>query len=98
MIIEVNTKLLDAYPELNANQLLFLSIVLDKNQPKYQDVRKIVSLISDDEIQYLIDQHLITSIGRDDSVTYEPTEQSKDAIKPSKDYFDLFCSQFMICT
>ena len=43
MIIEVNTKLLDAYPELNANQLLFLSIVLDKNQPKYQDVRKIVN-------------------------------------------------------
>ena len=70
MIIEVNTKLLDEFPELNSNQLLFLSMVLDKNQPSYQDVRKIVSLISDDEIQYLVDQHLLTSIGRDDAVTY----------------------------
>lgn len=96
MIIEVNTKLLDVYPELNANQLLFLSIVLDKNQPKYQDVRKIVSLISDDEIQYLVDQHLIISIERDNSVTYEPTEESKLAIKPTKDYFDLFYDMYPV--
>lgn len=96
MIIEVNTKLLDLYPELNANQLLFLSIVLDKNQPKYQDVRKIVSLISDDEIQYLIDQHLVTSIGRDDSVTYKPTEKIEQEIAPNKDYFDLFYDMYPV--
>ena len=96
MIIEVNTKLLDYHPELNSNQLLFLSIVLDKNQPKYQDVRKIVSLISDDEIQYLVDQHLITSIGRDDSVTYEATEQIKQEVAPAKDYFDLFYDMYPV--
>ena len=96
MIIEVNTQLLEEIPGLNSNQLLFLSIVLDKNQPKYQDVHKVIELISDEEIQYLIDQHLITSIGRDDSVTYEPTEQSKDAIKPSKDYFDLFYDMYPV--
>ena len=88
MIIEVNTQLLEEIPELNSNQLLFLSIVLDKNQPKYQDVHKVVELVSDEEIQYLIDQHLITSIGRDDSVTYMPTDELKQKVEPKKAYFD----------
>ena len=62
MIIEVETKILDI-PGINLNQLVFLSVVLNKNQ-KYnnQDVHKVVSLISDDEIQQLIDKDLITSI------------------------------------
>ena len=64
MIIELNTKLLDI-PGLNSNQLIFLSLVLDKNQKTYnQDVRKIVSLVSDEEISNLISQGLITSIER----------------------------------
>jgi hypothetical protein len=96
MIIEVNTKLLDIDPALNSNQLLFLSIVLDKNQPKYQDVCKIVSLISDDEIQYLTDQHLITSIERGDSVTYQPTEDLQKKIAPEKDYFDIFYDMYPV--
>ena len=96
MIIEVNTKLLDENPELNSNQLLFLSMVLDKNQPSYQDVRKIVSLISDDEISYLIDHLLVESIERGDSVTYQPTELLKNSIAPSKDYFDLFYDMYPV--
>lgn len=96
MIIEVNTKLLDSFPELNSNQLIFLSIVLDKNQPKYQDVRKIVSLISDDEIQYLIEQHLIDSIERGESVTYQPTDKLKQAVSLEKDYFDLFYDMYPV--
>lgn len=96
MIIEVNTKLLDSFPELNSNQLLFLSIVLDKNQPKYQDVQKIVSLISDEEIQYLIDNLLVESIERGDSLTYSPTDKLKESIKLNKDYFDLFYEMYPV--
>ena len=96
MIIEVNTKLLDSFPELNSNQLLFLSMVLDKNQPKYQDVRKIVSLISDEEISYLVKQELIASIERDDSVTYVPTDKLKNGVAPAKDYFDLFYDMYPV--
>jgi hypothetical protein len=96
MIIEVNTKLLDEFPELNSNQLLFLSMVLDKNQPKYQDVRKIVSLISDDEISYLIDNLLVESIERGDSVTYQPTDKLNKAIAPNKSYFDLFYDMYPV--
>lgn len=96
MIIEVNTKILDKFPSINSNQLLFLSLVLNKNQHKYQDVRKIVSLISDDEISNLIDMNLVVSIERDNSVTYQPTELLKEAIAPAKDYFDLFYDMYPV--
>ena len=96
MIIEVNTKLLDVYPELNSNQLLFLSMVLDKNQPKYQDVRKVISLISDDDISYLVEQGLILSIEREDVKTCQPTDKLQNSIAPSKDYFDLFFDMYPV--
>ena len=96
MIIEVNTKLLDEFPELNSNQLLFLSMVLDKNQPKYQDVCKVISLISDDEISYLVEQGLILSIEREDAKTYQPTDKLERSIAPSKDYFDLFFDMYPV--
>ena len=96
MIIEVNTKLLDLEEQINSNQLLFLSIVLDKNQPKYQDVRKIVSLISDDEIQYLVNQGLITSIERGDSITYVATDKLKKQLAVEKSYFDLFYDMYPV--
>lgn len=96
MIIEVNTKLLDAFPELNSNQLLFLSIVLDKNQPKYQDIQKVIGLVTDEDIQYLIDNLLIDSMEREDSRTYIPTDKLKEAITPSKDYFDLFYDMYPV--
>ena len=96
MIIEVNTKILDVLPSINSNQLLFLSIVLDKNQPKYQDVRKIVSLISDDEVQYLVTQGLITSIERGNSITYIATDQFKKMLETDKSYFDLFYDMYPV--
>ena len=96
MIIEVNTKLLDMEEQINSNQLLFLSIVLDKNQPKYQDVRKIVSLISDEEIQYLIDKKLISSIERGNSITYQATEKLREAVSLDKSYFDLFYDMYPV--
>lgn len=94
MIIELNTGLLDLDQNLNLNQVVFLSMVLDKNQQSNQDVRKIVSLISDDEISYLISKHFITSIERGDAVVYQPTEELNAAIKPKKSYFDIFYEMY----
>lgn len=76
--------------QINLNQLVFLSMILDKNQKNYQDVHKIVSLISDDEISYLINQGLITSMERGNSIIYQATDKVNDFIKPNKSYFDLF--------
>ena len=90
MIIEVNSKLLDMPEQINLNQLVFLSMILDKNQKHYQDVQKIVSLISDDEISYLINQGLITSMERGNSIIYQVTDKVNDFVKPNKSYFDLF--------
>lgn len=91
MIIELDTKLLNAAENINMNQLVFLSMVLDKNQKTYnQDVRQLVSLIDDAEISYLIEQGLITSIERRGSIVYEPTEKLSNIVKPEKDFFDLF--------
>ena len=95
MIIETNTKILDI-PGINLNQLIFLSVVLNKNQKNNQDVRKIVSLISDDEIQQLIDKDLITSIEKGNSITYTETDKLIKVITPDRDYFDLFYNMYPI--
>jgi len=96
MIIEVNTKLVDIDENINLNQVVFLSMVLGKNQTNNQDVRKIVSLISDDEISYLITQGLITSIERSGSIIYQPTEKLINFLKVDKQYFDLFYDMYPI--
>ena len=96
MIIEVNTKLLDEIPELNSSQLIFLSMILDKNQPKYQDVRKVVSLISDEDISYLISQELVTAIESSESITYHATDKLKNIVATQKSYFDLFYDMYPV--
>lgn len=95
MIIELNTKLLDIPEVNNLNQLVFLSMVLDKNQKSNQDVRKLVSLISDDEISYLIQTGLITSIERGNSIIYEASEKLNSLTK-KEDYFDLFYNMYPV--
>lgn len=97
MILELNTKLLNLSEDINMNQFVFLSMILDKNQKTYnQDVRKIVSLISDDDISYLINQNLITSIERGNTITYLPTDKLKSALEPSQDYFNLFYNMYPV--
>ena len=96
MTIEVKTDLLDVDQNIDLNQLIFLSMILDKNQKANQDVRKIVSLISDDEISYLISQELITSTKTGNSITYLPTEKLTNLLEPSKAYFDLFYDMYPV--
>jgi hypothetical protein len=96
MIIEVNTKLMDLPEQININQLVFLSMVLDKNQKFDQNVYKIVSLISDDEISYLINQGLITSKTKGESITYQPSERLIAFVTPEKGYFDLFYDMYPV--
>ena len=96
MIIELNTKLLDI-PGLNSNQLIFLSLVLDKKKQTYnQNDRRIDSLVSDEEISNLISQGLSTSIERGKSITYHATDALKDIVRPKQDYFDLFYEMYPI--
>ena len=98
MIIELNTKLLDYPDKLNLNQLVFLSMVLDKESKNLiiKTSAKIVSLISDDEISYLIEQGLITSIERGNSITYQESEKLTAYIEPDRSYFDQFYDMYPV--
>lgn len=97
MIIDLNLKILGIDPKINLNQLVFLSMVLNKNQ-KYndQDVRKLVSLISDDEISYLIQNNHITSMERSGFTYYNPSKKLLEALEPEKNYFDLFYDTYPV--
>lgn len=96
MIIEVNSKLINIDETINLNQLIFLSMVLGTNQKIDQSVRKIVSLISDDDISYLIGQGLITSRIEGNSITYLPTEKLYQFLKPEKDWFDTLFDMYPV--
>lgn len=97
MIIELDTKLLDLPEQLNMNQLVFLSMVLDKNQTtRNQDVHQLVSLIDDGEISYLVQEDLVTSIERGGFIVYEATEKLKNFIAGKGDYFDKFYEQYPV--
>lgn len=96
MIIEVNTKLLDLPEQININQLIFLSLVLDKNQKSNQNVRKIVSLISDDDISSLVQQELITSTETGNATTYRPSNKLISFMEPERDHFDRFYEMYPV--
>lgn len=96
MIIEVDTKLITLTEQINLNQLIFLSMVLNKNQKFDQNVRKIVSLISDDEISYLINQNLITATKSSNSITYQATQKLNNFITPDVNYFDVFYDMYPV--
>lgn len=96
MIIEVDTQLMALPEQINLNQLVFLSMVLGKNQKVDQNVQKIVSQISDDEILYLINQNLVASKPRGNSITYLPTEKLKNYLEPPKQFFDLFYEMYPV--
>lgn len=101
MIVEINTNILDILKNIpiniNLNQLIFLSMVLNKNQKfNNQDVHKLVSLISDDEISYLIQKNIITSIERRGFTKYEPSQYFLSLLEPKKDWFDLFYDSYPV--
>lgn len=94
MILEVNTALLNAVENINSNQLIFLSLVLGKNQKHSQDVHRLTSLLSGDDISNLLSQGLVQSIERPGGVLYVPTSKLLELVKPKQEYFDRFYEEF----
>ena len=89
MTIELNLSLLEK-EKINLNQLIFLSLVLNENQYKNQDVRKLVSQISDVEIQDLISKELVTLIEKGNTKVYNTTEKLLNDLKTERVNFDQF--------
>ena len=73
MILQIDTNLLKKINNISLNQLLFLNLVLNYNQKNHQDVATIVSQVSNNEIQDLINNNYISYKEIDKGLPYEPT-------------------------
>lgn len=74
MLLELETTLFDKIENLKLDQFLLLSLILDKSKINRQG-SKIISRISDDNINELVEQGLITILKKPRSVAYEPTSK-----------------------
>lgn len=95
MTIELNLSLFEK-EKININQAIFLSLVLNENQNKNQDVHKLVSQISDVEIQDLISKGLITLIEKGNNKIYNTTQKLLDDLKTEIVSFDQFYNLYPI--
>ena len=81
MILELDTTLLDIFGEISINQLVFLTLVLNDNQSNNQDIHKFLSRISENDIQELIDNDLISFTTSGDNKIYSPTVKLLSSVK-----------------
>ena len=95
MIIEVDTSLLERIDNLNINRLVFLNLLLNDYQSNNQDILKLISLVSDEDIADLNRRDLIITTHNNDSVSYDLSDKSKELLK-EKDWFDEFYDQFPV--
>ena len=94
MILELDTTLLDMFNELSINQLVFLTLVLNESQNKNQDIHSFLSRISENEIQGLIDNNLITVTTSGDNKIYKVTDKLTPYLEEDKTWFDEFYEVF----
>lgn len=90
MVLELDTSLLDRIKPLTINQLVFLNLVLDGNQKNINDVLLLISLVSEAEIQDLIDRDFIIKETELGSVTYSPSNGLLELVKRKVTMFDEF--------
>lgn len=96
MILELDTTLFDMLGDISINQLTFLTLVLNENQNKNQDVHKFLSRISEAEIQELIDNDFITVTTSGDNKIYKTTDKLKPYLERDKTWFDEFYEVFPV--
>lgn len=94
MQLELDTTLLRKVGNINLNQLVFLSLLLDKNQKTNQGIATIVSQVSDNEIEDLINRELVERVEENNRVMYKETEKLILLAKPNRDYFKEFNTLF----
>ena len=96
MIIEIDTSLADKLSDITMSQLVFLTLVLDENQTNHQDVRSLLSRVSEQDIQELIDKGLVSVTKTDASIAYNPSESLISVIGKQKDFFDEFYALYPV--
>lgn len=84
MILELDTSLLKLF-KISINQLVFINLVLNENQKNNQDIHELLSRVSDEEIQDLIQRNIIVVTISDDNKIYRLSEQTVEATKKDAD-------------
>ena len=77
MVLELDISLIDMIKPLTINQLVFLNLVLDVNQKSIKHVSQLVSLVSEAEIQDLINRGYIVKEISNEAITYLPTDKNR---------------------
>lgn len=97
MILELDTAPLDKIPEIKSiNQLVFITLVLNDNQTKNQDIHKLLSLVSEEEILDLQSKELISIDNSSKGTIVHKTHKLDDLIKEDKSLFDQFYEEFPV--
>lgn len=94
MILEIDTSLLKKIGNISLSQLVFLNLVLDNNQKSIKEVKDIVSQVSDNEIQDLIDRGFIIKEQKTKNVSYKETELLVNTITGNTDLFEEFRNRY----
>lgn len=91
MIIEIDTDLLKIVDNLSMSQLVFLSLVLkDNNQNNHQGILPLIRLVSDSEIQDLVDRGLIQKKTTSKGIAYKAVKSLVEKLTPKDTLFEQF--------
>lgn len=96
MILELDTSLLETL-NISINQLVFISLVLNENQNKHQDILKLLSRVKEEEIEELIQRNIIIKTYLNNGVSYKLSDNIINSIKQKQDsMFDEFYEAFPV--
>ena len=84
MILELDTTLLNKL-NINLNQLVLLSLVMNTNQKDNQTVHELLSRVNEEEIQDLVNRNIIVVTNMDTTIIYKVSEQTKELIAKMHD-------------
>ena len=95
MILELDTSLLNKF-DISINQLVFINLVLNDNQPNNQDIHELLSRVNEEEIQDLIQRNIIVVNNTDNNIIYSPSIELLNAIKNQDTFFDEIYESFPV--
>ena len=98
MILELDTAILDRIPDIKSiSQLAFITLVLNENQNNRQDIHKLLSLVSEEDIQDLKNKNLIQiELTAEGDRSISKSELLTNLLKEDKSMFDQFYEEFPI--
>ena len=96
MILELDTSLLNKL-NISINQLVFLSLVMNKNQKYNQEIHELLSRVNEEEIQDLINRNIIVLENTNNTIIYNLTDSTKAIVETkASTMFDEFYNTFPV--